>query len=191
MWHSNGFIITGQPDTIYKGVDNEAWPLEIEEIDNIKINNIHRKLDEDCYRHYQESYVSLLTNLEEIIFYDKICRDNGIRTNILYCETSLLEPKFNIELAQRFLLNSQFIGYDLASKDPDYHSCIKNELLYHPFIFKNVTPQILNSHGLFNKYSDAEGFILERGNILQDATKNIYLEKGDFIIYKLFLVTTI
>ncbi|MFR1435523.1 MAG: hypothetical protein ACLSS9_09860 [Acutalibacteraceae bacterium] len=187
MWYPNGFIITKQSYDKYMGVDNEAWPLEFEKIDNTKINSIHTKLAEDCYRHYKDPYVSLLSNIELVLYYNKICKGLGIQTNLLYCETRIIEPKFNIELLKQYSLESQFIGYDLAGKMPDYHSCIKNELLHNSFLFKKVTPKNLNSYGLFNRCSDVDSFIFERNDIQQKST-NIYLERDEFIIYKLFLV---
>ena len=189
MWQSNGFIVIRNPAGQYSGVDNDAWPLELEEMNDLDIQSIHQRITDQCYIHYNKPFAILMTDQEEVSLYKNKCEEKGGQPVVLYCETPMKEPGFNAELSRRYALEENFIGYDYADKQPEYHSCIKNELLYHPFIYSFKVSQ-LNSAGLFSRYHQVCEFISEREKIMQ-SPDNRYLETGDFIVFKLFTVDKI
>ena len=187
MWHSNGFIIIQDNNFLYKGVDNDAWPLQWTHIRDARIEFIHKKIIENCYYYYNESFVALLTDTDEVFYYQKKCVSENIPIRILYCETNLNRPKFDFQIAQRYAQRNNFMGYDYAEKLIDYHSCIKNELLYHPNLYKKTAPSLLNNNGLFCEYQDVINFKTER-EMIRSSGCDGYFEIGDFIVFKLYFI---
>lgn len=188
MWLSNGFVITRKARGHYNGIDNDAWPLEYEDIDDERINQIHNKLllNNEAY----DNSVALLTEINELLYYRKKCLALQLPIRILYCETEKSMPRYNRELVDRFAVKNCFIGYDFADSIPDYHSCIKNELLYHPFVFSNKMDNQLNKDGLFKDFSSISKFIEERA-VLKNGENCFYFERGNFIIYKLYNIDSL
>ena len=183
MWLSNGFIITREVTSSYNGIDNDAWPLDYEDTNDVRIGQIHNKLVFNSELHNDS--VALLTDIDELLYYKKKCLALQLPIRTLYCETEKSMPKFKQKLSDRFAVNSCFIGYYFADCLPDYHSCIKNELLYHPFIYNSKISNQLGKDGLFKEISSVNEFIKER-TVLKDGENSRYFEKGDFTIYKLY-----
>lgn len=186
VWQSNGFIIIRDDNIQYKGVDNDAWPLQWTGIQDARIEFIHKKIMEYCH-YYNESFAALLTDPSEVFYYQTKCASENIPIRIIYCETKLDKPKFDIQLAQRYAKRNNFMGYDYAEKIMDYHSCIKNELLYHPNLYKKTAPSLLNKNGLFCEYQDVINFKTERERI-RSSGYDEYFEIGDFIVFKLYFI---
>ena len=44
MWLSNGFITTREVTSYNNGIDNDAWPLDYEDTNDVRNGQFHNKL---------------------------------------------------------------------------------------------------------------------------------------------------
>ena len=116
--------------------------------------------------------------------YIDISNKESIKYRILLCETNRNNPQaLNLKWKRK-----SFLGYDYAYPGPDYYSavfedlCIENRKINLGFASFN-----LNKNKLFETYDLVNKFAIEREKVMKSENGQC-LEKGKFIIYKLYEV---
>ena len=187
--YSNGFVVQMNKDHFinginYQGINNYPWPLINSDSSNLKVKQVQEQIDN---AQFSSDAIILLSDVELLKVYVQACKAIDLSCRVLYCEAEYSTAIVHPDLHQIYGKESNFIGFDYADRFPDYHSCIANELLYHSNMFSNESFNKLNKYGLFTTKQDVDRFILEEKHARRN-NKAIYFEKGDFVIYKLFVV---
>ncbi|MCR5254942.1 MAG: hypothetical protein K6D96_03350 [Acetatifactor sp.] len=166
----NGIIFQRKQNIAYKGVEGENWYL------NDRYPEIFEKFFEDNIEKswYDSEYVDVCNDEMFIRKYIELSDVHSIDYRILLCDTEKKHPSVSKIMG----LDSEFIGYDYAYAGGSYYSAVYNEICLGSF-----TEYKLNSNGLFQEYEQIIDFINEREHRINSGEN---LEKGDFIIYKLF-----
>ena len=188
MRGANGFLITGKEviwnKQKYFGVDTEPWPIDFQTCS--KFDNFEKELLSNIYIQAltQEKSVFLLNKFLACKYVQE-CLENNKSIRILYCETNAENLMFD-ETLNIFTKLGRFLGFDYAYGGDDFYSCVLNDLICRPELFKENS--YLNEYGLLSSEYSSQQFISER-NILKKESKDPYLfENGDYIIYKIFEV---
>ncbi len=186
----NGFLVRGRRDIdkhlnrVYTGVEGNPWPL----LDIPNPSGSTRELFE-----YIESYVLHYGELDSIDVCDDAeitgriceeCKNAGIDFCLLYCETPRKKPRLPIAYVEKIKVSSIFLGFDYADSSFDYYSCVFSDVFSERIDFGCSFD--LNEYGLFDEYDKALDFVQRRNELAQLHPE--LFEKGDFIVYKLWLV---
>ena len=172
----NGIIVQKMSDDGYCGVDGKNWFLNDMYLE--MCDYFDEKIDISWN---DDDYVDVCNDISYIKKYIALSQINGIRFRLIMCETGRKRP----ELAStNILLYRKFIGYDYAYAGGSYYSAVKNDLFLRKIEdFKKIE---LNEYGLIRTEEDVKAFIE-----LRRCKEDVSIEKGDFIVYKLFEVDLI
>jgi hypothetical protein len=172
---NNGVILQKRSNALYQGVDGDNWYL----------NSIYPELFEDFFDENidlswkDDSFVDVCNNQLFLKEYVRLSLEKQIDFRIILCCTEKPAPDGSNMMWSR----KHFIGYDYAYAGGSYYSAVFNELHFNRLDeFKNVP---LNKNGLVEEEQTLRRYINIRNNLIQNGVE---LEKGNFIIYKLFEV---
>lgn len=184
---ANGFLVTAQPAGTgyrYLGVDNDAWPVLVGEpygALRAALNGAETPDEE----------TPVLLNADMAALYLKLCRASHRTVRLLYCEvTTEHGGSYDPVLHQRFALESQFLGYDLAYPNGDYFSAVLNDLICREGLFAEQYE--LNQSGLLDSLSAASAFALERKRKKEELDRTgqgNLLEGDEFYVFGVYAVS--
>lgn len=185
-FHSNGVIIKRYTNDCeqYLGVEGDNWFLDpsIKDVDKKELNYLYSYYREND-NSWADNYVGCCGNINYINRYLKFCENAKINYVILYCETEMQFPIWNMSNVKDFEEQIIFLGYDYAYPGGSFYSCIFSDVL------SKRIPELssihLNQYGLFSTEEEIADFIRLRGK-LELLMPSGTFEVGDFIIYKLW-----
>ncbi|MBO6119569.1 MAG: hypothetical protein J6P02_03820 [Lachnospiraceae bacterium] len=167
-------------DSGYKGIEGDNWYLnsDYSEI----FDDFFDYIDEESF--YNDDFTGVLYDDKMIQKYIDISKKESIEYRILLCETKRNKPQaLNLKWKRKI-----FLGYDYAYPGPDYYSAVFEDICIEDRkINLGFTNFKLNNNKLFETYDLVNRFAIEREKVLK-SDNGQYLEKGKFIIYKLYEV---
>lgn len=173
----NGYIVQRENNNDYRGVEGDNWYLNYESDDDFFRVYYDNKIDKAWENSY---YVDCCADKSYIEKYIQESNKLGIRYRVLLCMTCKEYPFID---EQHKYQNSNFLGYDYAYSGGSYYSSVLNDIVSKRIDeFKAIR---LNNYNLFEDYGAIKKFSTLRNEIMLKDKEN-RLEKGDFIIYKLY-----
>ncbi len=175
MYKENGVIFQRKSNRLYQGVDGDNWYLN-SLFPEIFKSFFEEHIDLSCW---EENFVDVCNNPQYISDYIRVSKDKLIDYRIVLCCTEKDLP----EILSVQWKEKKFIGYDYAYPGGDYYSAVFNELHFNRYKeYENIE---LNEFGLLGNEQELNKYLSIRKK-LEDSGCD--LEKGDFLIYKLFEV---
>ncbi len=179
--HCNGCIIQKNKEGLYKGVEGDNWFLNYE-------NMVDKEIVEYFDKHIDlafldDEYVDVSNEIVYLMKYIEIAKNKNIQCRLILCYTSRENPKMNDHD-----LPTTFLGYDFAYSGGSYYSAVANDV-----ISKRIpifTKYKLNINGLFETLEEISEFVVER-NKCMGSPMEYDIENGDFIIYKLYEMSSV
>ncbi len=172
----NGVIFQREENRAYKGVEGDNWYLNDvypDEFEKYFCGNIEKAW-------YDSDFVDVCSDNSFIDKYIEFSVKAKISFRMLLVETSKMKPQM-----QNIKWKAEFIGYDYAYAGGSYYSAVYNDVCSKRIDQFSVFE--LNRNGLFDDIDKLREFIALRERMIEQ-NKNLYLEQGDFEIYKLYEV---
>lgn len=184
-FYDNGFLVKELEPAFadrYIGVETGEWSLIYNDDPNLAW--VVKYVDDNIALSWDNpDNVDVCTDFEFIKSYYAACRAEGLNVEVLYCQTTSRYPKCSVSNME---LKMKFIGYDYAYPGGSYYSAVFSDIVAPSH---NLFPQFrTNQHGLLENEEQMERFIVERDKKSQNKENEMLLEKGNFIVYKLWQV---
>lgn len=180
---TRGYLVVEAPIYIngirYCGVDTNAWPIGLE---------FSSKLAAEIKEHaYGDLSFPLLIDSLSATQYHSACKIHKMKSRMLYCEVLHGDANNEITDCNNFE-RCTFLGYDYAYPSGDYYSAIANDIIYRRGSLSERWRTHLNQYGLIPSAKEIHLFAQDRFELLQKAECTESLEKGNFIIFRVFSV---
>lgn len=177
----NGLLMQELHSGLYQGIEGNNWYLNYEYVDELE--DYYQKNIEMAWQN--GDYVDVCNNIEYIQKYIYMSKLRNIDYRVLACITDKKLPQ--MILPDEIFIN--FLGYDYAYSGGSYYSAILNDIVSKRIQqFADIS---LNEYGIFETYEQVSDFVNCRSSLEKKrCNEREYLEEGDFIVYKLYEVTT-
>lgn len=168
----------------YKGIEGNNWYLNDKY--SKTFDSFFSCIAEEAF--YNKDFTGVLNDESIIRQYIELSQKDSIPYRILLCETERKCPSaMHIKWK-----NKTFIGYDYAYSGADYYSAVFNDVCLKESMYIRKLNEFerfrLNQNGLFQTLNEVKEFVEEREKVEKSGKD---LEKGIFIIYKLYEVEPI
>ncbi len=171
----NGFIVVNSTQECYYGVDRDVWPLQYfdPELNDALLSSLQMDRSE-----------SFIQRFDHALLYKQKANEVGVRADLLYCVFYDTEIDDYNEQLNGLAYSMRFLGWDYASEEGDFYSCILNDMSRHTSWFCDDASK-LNQFGLFASEYDLNCFIAHRDKMKAKKPKQ-YFEYGPFSKVKVY-----